>query len=112
MSVSITSRNPIKYTVTEGGSGTYALNVSDVIDFTYSPVDAVFTQQVTDTASNDSSLNPDQGLFSSNIETYANGAGKIGYTLVVPESSKFQDPNGINITYDLKIIESTRTQRI
>ena len=110
MSVSITSRNPIKYTVTEGGSGNYALDVSDVIDFTYSPVDAVFTQQVTDTASNDSSPNPDQGLFSSNIEAYANGAGKIGYTLVVPESTKFQDPNGINITYDLKLIESTKTQ--
>src|SRR5207302_11487451 len=39
-----------------------------------------------------------------------NGSGIIGFTLVVPESSKFQDPNGITISYDLKLIESTKTQ--
>jgi hypothetical protein len=110
MSVSITSQNPLKYTVTEGGGGQYALDVNGTIDFTYSPTNAVISQSVTDTASNDSSPNPDQGLFASNIEQYGNGSGTIGFSLVVPESSKFQDANGINITFDLKVIESTQTQ--
>ncbi len=39
MSVTITSRNPIKYTVVEGGKDKHALNVSGLINFTYSPVE-------------------------------------------------------------------------
>lgn len=111
MSVSITSQNPLTYTVTEGGNDQYALVTVGTIDFTYDNATGVsFTQFVTDTASDSSEQNPDQGLFASNIQTYANGSGTVGFSLAVPDSTLFQSPDGITITFDLKLIESTQTQ--
>lgn len=81
--------------------------------YDYNPSEHPHTisQMVTDTDSARPGVaNPYQGLFASNIETYGQGTGQFGYTLVLPESLFLGNTQTHTITFDVKLIESTQTQ--